>query len=107
MAQITETDGGAVLIEVDDPVIRSLLPDYIKRRREALAELDELLSLEDFESIRLIGHNIRGSGGAYGIEPLSELGRKLEAAAIEGDAGVAGTTIDRMRELIGRLVVKD
>ena len=106
MATLTETDGGTVLIEVDDPVVRSLLPDYIERRRDSLAELEELLSRDDFESIRLIGHNVRGSGGAYGIEPLSELGRQLEDAARDEDAARAAAAIEAMRVLIGRLVVK-
>jgi len=35
------------------------------------------------ESLRTFGHNIKGSGGMYGFDRVTELGAKIETAANE------------------------
>jgi hypothetical protein len=37
--------------------------------------------------IRIIGHNMRGTGKGYGFEPITEIGKALEHAGQSADAG--------------------
>ena len=77
------------MLEKIDNVVRGLLPGYLARRREELHKLKELLALERYEDVRLIGHNLSGSGGAYGLPPLTDIGRELEThAAAENSADI-------------------
>ena len=34
--------------------------------------------------IKQLGHNLKGTGGGYGFDKITELGRQLEEAAAEG-----------------------
>ena len=65
-----------------DSVVQRLLPNYIKSRRLEVFQLQRLLAENSFDKIRLIGHNLRGSGGLYGLDPISEFGQQLEENAI-------------------------
>jgi HPt (histidine-containing phosphotransfer) domain-containing protein len=40
----------------------------------------------EFQSVRRVGHDLKGEGCAYGFENLSELGEALEDAALRQDS---------------------
>ena len=54
---------------------------YLGRREADLQSLRSALASEDFERIRKKGHNLFGSGSAYGLDRISEPGAGLERAA--------------------------
>lgn len=64
-----------------DEDIAELIPGYMGRRREDMAELSAALGRREFESIAGIGHSMKGSGGGYGFAGISEIGRNLEQYA--------------------------
>lgn len=68
-----------------DPVVLNLLPNYVKSRRLEIFQLQRLLAENTFDKIRLIGHNLRGSGGLYGLSKISELGQQIEEFALNSD----------------------
>ena len=80
-----------------DPLIAPLVPNYLKNRATDLQRLTEALAGRDFATLRKAGHNMRGSAGAYGLPPLSEIGARIEDAALAQDAGPIGTALDDMR----------
>jgi hypothetical protein len=41
----------------------------------------QALEKQDFETIRILGHTMKGTGGGYGFDTISEMGRALEEAA--------------------------
>ena len=83
-----------------DPLIRPLIPDYLRHRRDDLQRLDEALGRGDFALLRKLGHDMRGSGGAYGLPPVSELGRVIESAALARDAGAVRAAADDLRAFL-------
>jgi hypothetical protein len=60
------------------PEVRALIPDYLKGRTQDIQQLAEALENSDFERIRVIGHNLKGSGSSYGFRksPRSDCGCK-------------------------------
>jgi HPt (histidine-containing phosphotransfer) domain-containing protein len=46
----------------------------------------EALDHGGFDSIRRIGHNLKGSGASYGFQPISDMGKLIEEAALRQDA---------------------
>jgi len=64
-----------------DPFARKLIGQYLDHRHEDVGKLTEALETADFETIRITGHNLYGSGAAYGLDNISDLGRELENAA--------------------------
>lgn len=91
---MTDFNGG------DDPILRELLPGYLARRKEEITTLEAALQEKDFSALRVIGHNLFGSGGAYGLPKVSEFGRRLELAAKEGDEDEIKATIEQMRQFL-------
>lgn len=69
-----------------DPLLQPLIPDYLKNRRRDVDKLTEALTRKDFTALRKLGHDMAGSGGAYGLPPISEIGKLIEDAAVAGDA---------------------
>ena len=60
---------------------RQLLRRYLDRRDKDLSRMKEALTREDYDLIRRIGHNLRGSGAAYDLVRISILGEQIELAA--------------------------
>ena len=68
-----------------DPAIRALLPGYLANRRKDIKNLMRLLAEKQMNEIRLLGHNINGSGGSYGMQDFSKVGHNIEQAALTND----------------------
>jgi CheY-like chemotaxis protein len=62
---------------------KDLAPWYLDRRREDLVALSTALVETDYEAVRVMGHNMKGSGRGYGFDPISAIGASLEAAAVK------------------------
>jgi len=74
---------GALPPQTDD-LIKDLLPGYIENRRRDIRDIRQALDRTDFESIRIRGHNMKGTGKDYGLETVTDLGAVIEKAAAAG-----------------------
>jgi HPt (histidine-containing phosphotransfer) domain-containing protein len=54
---------------------------YIAHTSKELARIQEDLDNMEIDSLRTFGHNIKGSGGMYGFDEVTNLGTKIEASA--------------------------
>ena len=54
---------------------------YINHTSKELKKISENLNLESLDSIRTFGHNIKGSGGMYGFNEVTQIGLQIETAA--------------------------
>ena len=64
-------------------LISSLIPKYLDICRREVSELAGLLEQGELEEVQRRGHNLKGSGAAYGFVEASRLGGLLEEA-VEG-----------------------
>jgi len=69
-------------INLEDETIRALLPGYVQRRRLESYKLHRLLTDGEYDEIRVIGHNLKGSGGLYGLPKVGEIGAQIEQLAL-------------------------
>jgi len=97
-AQMAKDAGNRV--NIADPFARRLMVQYLGRREADLQSLRSALASEDFDSIRIKGHNLYGSGSAYGLDRISELGADLERAAKKHDGDHIGQLIDTLETFI-------
>ena len=58
---------------------------YINHTSKELESIMEDLETKSFDSLRTFGHNIKGSGGMYGFNEVTEIGAVIEAAAKDED----------------------
>ncbi len=70
--------------------IRAMRPRYLANRANDIKAMRAALEICDFDVIKRIAHDCKGTGTGYGFPEITSLGKVLEQAAIARDAvGVA------------------
>lgn len=82
-----------------------LIPRYLENRRRDLVQIQASLAALDFEDLARIGHGMKGSGGGYGLDFISDLGGRMECAARAGDAAAVHQQHAELSDYLDRLVV--
>ncbi len=95
---------GKFIVIVDED-LQDLVPGYLENRRKDVEELRRALERSDFEAIRVLGHKMKGSGGGYGFDEISEIGHALEDAAKQSLAAKIQEEIDRLRYYLDNVEV--
>ena len=68
-------------VVVIDPDIQDLVPRFLENQLARAKLVVDLTGSGDFETVRRIGHNMKGTGKGYGFEVISSFGESLERAA--------------------------
>ena len=68
--------------DFDDDEWAEMQEMYINHTFKELKNIKENLDSATFDSLRTFGHNIKGSGGMYGFNEITNMGAKIESAAI-------------------------
>jgi HPt (histidine-containing phosphotransfer) domain-containing protein len=71
---------GRIVVRVDKD-IEDLIPDYLEMTHADVAKLRAALGNGDFETLNRIGHMLKGSGGGYGFDGITEVGKNIEQLA--------------------------
>ncbi|NQT74034.1 MAG: Hpt domain-containing protein [Chloroflexi bacterium] len=66
--------------------LADLIPGFLDNRWNDVEAIDEALATRDYETVRVLGHSMKGSGGGYGFGAITDIGKSLEVAAKERDA---------------------
>mgnify|MGYP000243180397 CR=1 FL=1 len=69
-----------VVVRVDSS-LASLVPGFLENRRKDVSAIAASLELSDYDNVRFLGHNMKGSGTGYGLSRITEIGAALEQAA--------------------------
>jgi len=85
--------------------LSELVPRFLAHRRADADRLREALERADFDTVRGIGHAMKGAGAGYGFEEISAIGAALEQLARAGDAAAASAEVTRLREFLERVEV--
>ncbi|MBF0329132.1 MAG: Hpt domain-containing protein [Nitrospirae bacterium] len=93
-----------IIVKVD-PDIADLVPGYIDNRHRDIGLLSEALAKNDYDGLRKIGHDLKGSGSGYGFDKITEMGRTLESAAKSGDGTEIKKLIDELTDYLDRLEI--
>lgn len=71
-----------VLVEAE---LEDLVPGFLANRRKDVSRLEALLAARDYDAMRRMGHSLKGVGGGYGFDPITDLGAEIEQAALRSD----------------------
>ncbi|MEO5864142.1 MAG: Hpt domain-containing protein [Nitrospiraceae bacterium] len=83
-----------VIVHVDAS-FAPLVPRFMTNRKKEVSTMREALAAQDFDTVRKISHGMKGAGGSYGFDRITEMAAVIEQSAKTG----AHDTIDR--ELTG------
>jgi PAS domain S-box-containing protein len=82
-----------------------LVMGYVSRRLEDVASCETAVEVGDFDQIRMLMHNMSGSGGLYGFPHLSKAAHAIEHAAkqLNGEGIRQGlTSMRQMLHAVGK-----
>lgn len=91
------TDSVQPIVVHVDKDLSDLVPGFLARKREEARAVLAAAEHGDPEAIARLGHKLKGEGGSYGVDAITDLGRELEQAGQDSD-------FDAARRLGGELM---
>jgi len=92
---LAREDDGPLAPSIDD-----LVPTFLAARRKDVDVLEQALEEGDLETVRRLGHQMKGCGTPYGFPRITELGMELERAAIQEDMATITVSTGQLRALL-------
>ncbi len=88
-----------------DPEIADLIPKFLDNRQKDIVMIESALETNDFETIRMLGHSMKGAGGGYGFDGVTEIGKNLEEAAREANSDKIRDGVHELAEYLSKVEV--
>lgn len=64
-----------------DPSLAEIVIEFVEALPERIKQMEESLNASDFEALRTTAHQLKGSGGGYGYDLVTQQARELELHA--------------------------
>lgn len=90
---------------VIDEDLENLIPGYMENRRADIENIKAALATNDLETIRILGHSMKGSGGGYGFDPVTDIGAAIEQAAKDSDTEEITKQTEALSDYINNIEV--
>ena len=89
-----------------DSFYKELVEEYLTNKRSELPKLEEAIEESDFATLKIIGHNLAGTGGSYGLTSLTDLGDVLENAADSEDLATCKSVTTQYSEFLSSVKIE-
>ena len=86
-----------------DPDLAELVPGFLHNRRDDVVRLRAAVAAAEFDRVRLLGHSMKGSGGGYGFDAITDLGARIETAALARDEETVLTAVAELDDYLRRI----
>ena len=93
-----------LIVHIDDE-LEDIVPGFLENRRDDVTALLKALEQSDYETIRILGHTMKGTGGGYGFDAITDIGQSLEQAAKNKDAEDIRKLVVELSAYLGRVEV--
>ena len=94
-----------IIVEVDRE-LEDLMPLFTQTRQRDMDGLAAGLAASDFDALRMIGHGMKGSGGAFGFPLITVMGDAIEVAALKLDHAAVSQQLALLRSYLGSIEIK-
>ena len=88
-----------------DEDLKAIIPQFFRNREDDIENIKEFLAEDNYEEIRIIGHSMKGSGGGYGFDYITEIGKKIEDSAVEKNEDRIRDSIKKLEEYIQNVTI--
>jgi HPt (histidine-containing phosphotransfer) domain-containing protein len=99
-----DQQSGRIIVHVD-PDLADLIPGYLAHRKMDIAAIREALNKNDLDTVRILGHSMKGSGGGYGFQTITDIGMLLEKTAQDGLNDPIRVQIERLEEYLRQVEI--
>ncbi len=99
-----EISSETIVIQVN-PRIGDIVDSYLEHRNQDVEALLEALDRGEFDEIKRLAHDLVGTGGSFGFEDMSLIGRSLETAAENKETGEIRLLVEDLAEYLSNVQV--
>ncbi len=93
-----------IVVQVDAE-IQEAIPFFFELRKKNIADIMTALDGKDYDMVKRLGHNIKGSGGSYGFDEVSRIGLDLEKAALEQNDNAMRNLTGELEDYLARVEI--
>jgi two-component system sensor histidine kinase/response regulator len=91
-----------IVVQLDQE-LSDLIPGFLARKREDASAILAAAEHGESEAIARLGHKMKGEGGSYGLDAITDIGRELEQAAQVADLDAARRLARFLMNFLDRL----
>jgi HPt (histidine-containing phosphotransfer) domain-containing protein len=88
-----------------DPELQDIVPIFLENRHKDIETLRGCLAAKDFDTIRILGHRMKGDGGGYGFQVISDIGGAMELAAGRHDHPAVDRLTSQLADFLSRVTI--
>lgn len=88
-----------------DPDLEEIIPEFLENLAEDLQLILEALDKGDYQTARRLGHSMKGSGGGYGFDAITEMGFVIEKAAGAEDVEAVRGEVTKIKDYLQKVEV--
>lgn len=85
MTHHDQTQSRERIVVYIDEGLECLMEGFFENRWSDIEKIYEALASGDYETARVLGHSMKGSGGGYGFDAITDMGSAIEIAAKNQD----------------------
>jgi PAS domain S-box-containing protein len=98
-APVSSGDGCSRLDSIHvrmNPKFADRIPIFLQNRRQDVITMLDALSRGDFETVEFLGHGMKGAGGMFGFQEITDMGAAIEQAAADADADASSKWVGEL-----------
>jgi PAS domain S-box-containing protein len=88
-----------------DPKFAHLIPEFLRNRRLNVFAMLDALDRSDFGTVETLGHQMKGTGGMYGFQAISDIGAALEQTSASADSEASRKCVDELSSYLDRVEI--
>ena len=88
-----------------EPKLADLIPVFLQNCRKNAITMLDALDRGDFETVEILGHGMRGAGGSYGFQAITDIGAALEQAAESADNDASRKWVGELSRYLDRVEI--
>lgn len=104
MPDSPENSQATILVHISQD-LEAIVPGFLANRRRDLVTIEACLKQGDLNTIRMLGHRMKGDGGGYGFDQISAIGDRLEQAAIAQDPAAIAAQVAELKDFLAKVTV--
>ncbi|HNI67886.1 MAG TPA: Hpt domain-containing protein [Nitrospira sp.] len=104
MPDSPEHSQATILVHISQD-LEPIVPGFLANRRRDLVTIEACLKQSDFNTIRMLGHRMKGDGGGYGFDHISAIGDRLEQAAIAQNPAAVTAQVADLKDFLAKVTV--
>ncbi|MGZ9133347.1 MAG: Hpt domain-containing protein [Nitrospira sp.] len=88
-----------------DASFEPLVPKFMTNRKKEVVVMQEALTAKDFDTVRKVAHGMKGAGGSYGFDRITEIDTHIEQAATAGNTSPIARDLPALSSYLDRIKV--